>query len=424
MSSSNELLKELHPLADKLRPSCLNDVVGQAHLLNERGVLRHLLSLSKLPSLVFWGPPGVGKTTLAGLISKEKEMPFEALSAVYAGVSDLKKIFERYLGTPFILFIDEIHRFTKTQQDALLDPIEKGRVTLIGATTENPSFSLNRALLSRVRVLTLKLLTYEDLKHLYGKVSLRLPSPISLKPEVLDYLISLCEGDARRFLNYLEQLLSSPITTWSIENLGEILQKPLPAHDKEGQAHYNLISAMIKSVRGSDPQAALYWFSRMIQAGESPLYIARRLVRLAGEDIGLADPQALIHAQSCLNAYESMGSPEGDLILANSVLYLATAPKSNAAYNAYNKACSKAQETACLSPPISILNAPTTWMKEQGYGKGYVYDHDEPYAYSGQEFMPVELKTTTFYKPVDRGFEREIQKRISFWNKLKESKNL
>ncbi|MBX3487106.1 MAG: replication-associated recombination protein A [Candidatus Paracaedibacteraceae bacterium] len=407
------------PLAEKLRPSSLDEVVGQAHLTADGGVLKQLLLAKKLPSFILWGPPGTGKTTLARLIAKQANREFVQLSAVFSGVAELRKIFDQAQGcSGIILFIDEIHRFNKAQQDALLGPIESGLITLIGATTENPSFALNSALLSRARVLTLNLLDDEAAEQLLQRVELYQKCPINLMPEARKALIDMAGGDGRNLLNLAESVIDfsddHPLTA---TELGERLQKRFALYDKSQDYHYNIISAFIKSMRGSDPDAALYWFQRMIQAGEPPLYIARRVVRFASEDIALADPQALIHAMAAHQAYERLGSPEGELAIANAIVYCATAPKSNAVYMAFKASAVYAGQHNTQIPPKHILNAPTKLMKDQGYGAGYQYDHDCEGAFSGQRFFPDDLDASVFYHPVERGFEREIQKRLDYWKK-------
>lgn len=423
------------PLAELLRPASLNEMVGQSHLLGKEGAIRQLLKLHPLPSLILWGPPGVGKTTLARLIASAEEggnssaIPphrrnFVQLSAVFAGVADLRKAFDQaHSMGGIILFIDEIHRFNKSQQDALLGPVESGLVILIGATTENPSFSLNAALLSRARVVSLNRLTEEDLESLLQKAETYLGQRLPLNTAARQALIGLADGDARMVLNYVETVVAlhfeADITA---EQLGKILQRRAAFYDKNQDYHYNLISVLIKSMRGSDPDAALYWMARMLEGGEDPLFLARRLIRFASEDIGLADPQALTHALSAYQCYERLGSPEGELAIANSVVYLATAPKSNAVYLAFKKVQKVAIQTGSLPPPKHTLNAPTKLMQDAGYGAGYVYDHDAPDAFSGQEFFPESLRRQKFYVPVERGFEREINKRLDYWQKLRTSR--
>lgn len=413
------------PLAETLRPQTLNDVVGHSHLLGENGIIRKLITLKRLPSLILWGPPGTGKTTLAKLIAKEADRPFVQLSAVFAGVADLRRVFDQAtsaLGT--ILFVDEIHRFNKSQQDALLGPVESGLVILIGATTENPSFSLNSALLSRARVLVLERLAEEDLDVLLQKIESYLGKRLLLTPSARAAIIALADGDARMLMNYVETIAAlNTDHDLTAEEMGEVLQRRAVLYDKNQEYHYNLISAFIKSMRGSDPDAALYWMARMLEGGEDPLYIARRLIRFASEDIALADPQALIHALTAYQCYERLGSPEGELSIVNSVIYLATAPKSNAAYMAYKKAKKTAMQTGSLSPPKHILNAPTKLMQQEGYGQGYQYDHDYPEGFSGQNYFPEKMARQSFYSPVERGFERDIKKRLDYWNKLRQLKH-
>lgn len=420
--------KAPRPLADLLRPQSLSDIVGQDHLLGDDKPLAKMLASSKLGSIILWGPPGYGKTTLARLLAQEVELEFESLSAIMSGVADLRKVFDRALerrqmGCGTLLFVDEIHRFNRTQQDSFLAHVENGTITLIGATTENPSFELSAALLSRCRVLTLQRLNEEALEKLLKRVEIFAGHPLSLTPEARSLLIMMADGDGRALLNLTEVLLSLPKNSpYTSEQLVEIVQKRAPLYDKASDEHYNLISAFHKSIRGSDVDAALYWFARMLAGGEDPLYIARRLVRCASEDIGLAEPQALVQAIAAREAYKLLGSPEGDLAIAQSVIYLATAPKSNATYLAFKKAQKAAQDYGSLMPPKHILNAPTSLMKESGYGAGYIYDHDTQEGFSAQNYFPDRLARSAFYAPYERGFEREIGKRLEYWKKLREKK--
>jgi putative ATPase len=419
------------PLADRMRPKRLSEVVGQDHLVGPDGTLTRALSSGRIPSIIFWGPPGTGKTTLSRLLAGETGLVFEQMSAIFSGVADLKKAFEqarmrREQGRSTLLFVDEIHRFNKSQQDSFLPFVENGTITLVGATTENPSFELNGALLSRCQVLVLNRLDTEALDGLLRRAELHEKRNLPLDPDARKALIHLADGDGRYLLNLAEEVFATvPEGHRDLDSAGlsKAVSKRLPLYDKAADGHYNLISALHKSVRGSDPDAALYYLARMLVAGEDPLFIARRVVRMAIEDIGLADPEALQQALAAKDAFDFLGSPEGELALAQAVIYVATAPKSNAGYNAFKAAMAKAQTTGSLMPPKTILNAPTKMMKEQEFGSGYRYDHDEPNAFSGQDYFPREMGRTEFYKPVDRGFEREIAKRLDFWSSLRQQRN-
>lgn len=415
------------PLAEELRPQSLEDVVGQSHLIGDQGIIsRSIVSGSPL-SIILWGPPGSGKTSIARLYAKAFNMRFVSISAVFSGVADIKKIVKEteespLLGRRTLLFVDEIHRFNKAQQDAFLPYVENGTLILIGSTAENPSFYLNPALLSRVRVLPLYPLDQASIEKLIQRYESRF-EPLPLTPEGRQLLIAWSQGDGRYLYNLIENLRGIPQTQVLDESqLSLFLQKRAPLFDKSGDQHYNLISALHKSVRGSDPDATLYWLSRMFEGGEEPLFIARRLIRMSVEDIGLADPQALPLAIAAKDAYEMLGSPEGELALAEVAIYLALAPKSNASYVAYSNARKSAADTAYLSPPMTILNAPTSTMKKLGYGKGYRYDHEEEDAFSGQEYFPKEMQRESYYQPVERGFEREMKKRLDYFNKLRSKK--
>ncbi len=413
------------PLADRLRPETIRDVVGQDHLLGDEGPIGRMISSGRLASMVLWGPPGCGKTTIARLLALETELEFEPLSAVFSGVADLRKVFERASarragGRGTLLFIDEIHRFNRAQQDGFLPYVEDGTVTLIGATTENPSFEINAALLSRSQVFVLNRLDDRALEELLVRGEAIEGRTIPVGDDARRALKAMADGDGRYLLNLAEELFALkrevPLDTAA---LIETVQKRSPLYDKSQEGHYNLVSALHKSIRGSDVDAALYWLARMLVGGEDPRFIARRLARAAVEDIGLADPQALPQALAAWEAYERIGSPEGDLALAQCTIYLASAPKSNAAYNAFGEAMRSAKETGSLMPPKHTLNAPTGLMKDIGYGAGYEYDHNAEDGFSGQDYFPDNIDRQTYYRPVERGFEREIAKRLKYWSKLR-----
>jgi putative ATPase len=418
------------PLADRLRPQALDEVVGQNHLLAPEGPIGRMVRSGRLASLVLWGPPGCGKTTIARLLAAETELEFEPLSAVFSGVADLRKVFERarqrrLAGRGTLLFVDEIHRFNRAQQDGFLPYVEDGTVILVGATTENPSFELNPALLSRCQVMVLKRLEESALRELLARAEAAEGRDLPLTPEARQALMAMADGDGRYLLNLAEEIFALGDGQWKAGDkldtaaLAEVVQKRAPLYDKGQESHYNLISALHKSLRGSDCDAALYWFARMLAGGEDPHYIARRLVRFAAEDIGLADPAALTQTVAAWQAFERIGSPEGELALAQAVIYLATAPKSNAAYKAFGAAQRAARDSGSLAPPAHILNAPTRLMKDLGYGKGYAYDHDTAEGFSGQDYFPDGLPRQTFYRPVERGFERDVRKRLEYWEKLR-----
>ncbi|MES2273749.1 MAG: replication-associated recombination protein A [Chlamydiota bacterium] len=412
------------PLSEQLRPKKFSEIVGQEHLVGREGYISRIVQSEKPLSLLLFGPPGSGKTTIARLYAQAFNLPFVILSAVFNSTVELKKILKEGQETPLfnrqtLLFIDEIHRFNRAQQDLFLPFLEDGSLIMIGATTENPSFVINNALLSRLRVLSLHALPSDALEKMIERYETSV-RPLHLSPEARQFLISLCQGDGRHLLNLIENLEQIPQPSWDLDSLSQILQKKPALYDRNQEGHYNLISALHKSIRGSDPDAALYWFARMLEGGEDPLFIGRRLIRMASEDIGLSDPDALSMALTGWNTYHMLGSPEGELALAQVVIYLSLAPKSNAAYVAYNGARKVAAESGHLSPPKTILNAPTSLMKEMGYGKDYQYDPDTPHGFSGQNYFPPEVGRQRFYEPVERGFEREMKKRLDYFTRLRD----
>ena len=416
------------PLADRLRPRILGDIVGQDHLVGSEGTIGRMIAAGKLSSIILWGPPGTGKTSLARLLADQTELHFKAISAVFSGVAELKKVFAEaemrfQSGKATLLFVDEIHRFNRSQQDSFLPYVERGTVVLVGATTENPSFELNAALLSRAQVLILNRLDTDALSQLLAKAEQLEEKSLPLTVDARESLIASADGDGRFLLNQAETLFSLNIEgPLDPPQLAKILHRRMAVYDKDREGHYNLISALHKALRGSDPQASLYYLARMLVAGEQPLFLLRRIVRFASEDIGLADPQALVQALAAKQAYEFLGSPEGELAIVQACLYCATAPKSNAAYKAQKAAWKSAKNTGSLMPPQNILNAPTSLMKDIGYGQGYSYDHEMDDGFSGDNYWPEEMQPENYYQPVDRGFEHKIRERLDYWEKLRAEK--